>query len=63
MNVEQSVTVQCPYCAQSFEIMVDCSMEHQEYVEDCEVCCRPVTLVITVDSDGVPHVETRGEDV
>jgi hypothetical protein len=63
MNVEESVVVQCPYCAQNFEIMVDCSIEEQEYVEDCEVCCRPVTLVITVTPDGVPHVETRGEDV
>jgi hypothetical protein len=63
MNVEQTVVVQCPYCAQSFEVLVDCSIEQQEYIEDCEVCCRPVTLVVTVSSEGAVSVETRGEDV
>lgn len=63
MEVEQTVTVQCPYCAQSFEVLVDCSVEHQEYVEDCQVCCRPVSLVIDVSDDGEVTVQTRGEDV
>lgn len=63
MNIEESVSVLCPYCSQSFEVLVDCSIEEQELVEDCEVCSRPVTLVIRVGEDGVPQVETRGEDV
>ena len=63
MNVEQTVIVQCPYCAESFEVLVDCSIEQQEYIEDCEVCCRPVTLVVTVSDEGNVSVETRGEDV
>ncbi len=63
MNVEQTVIVQCPYCAESFEVLVDCSIEQQEYIEDCEVCCRPVTLVVIVSDEGNVSVETRGEDV
>ena len=63
MNVEQTVVVQCPYCAESFEVLVDCSIEQQEYIEDCEVCCRPVTLVVNVSPEGAVSVETRGEDV
>jgi hypothetical protein len=63
MNVEETVVVQCPYCAQSFEVLVDCSIEQQEYIEDCEVCCRPVTLVVNVSTEGAVSVETRGEDV
>ncbi|HWR00635.1 MAG TPA: CPXCG motif-containing cysteine-rich protein [Chlorobaculum sp.] len=63
MNVEQTVSVQCPYCSESFEVLVDCSIEQQEYIEDCEVCCRPVTLVVTVSDVGDVRVETRGEDV
>lgn len=63
MDYEQSVSVQCPYCGQIFEVLVDCSVEHQEYIEDCEVCCRPVSLVIDVTDDGSVNVETRGEDV
>ncbi|NTW51686.1 MAG: CPXCG motif-containing cysteine-rich protein [Chlorobiaceae bacterium] len=63
MNVEQTVMVQCPYCAESFEVLVDCSIGQQEYIEDCEVCSRPVTLVVNVSDDGNVSVETRGEDV
>jgi hypothetical protein len=63
MEIEQTVIVQCPYCAQTFEVLVDCSVEHQEYIEDCEVCCRPVTLIVDVAEDGFVSVATRSEDV
>ncbi len=63
MEIEQTVIVQCPYCGQTFEVLVDCSIEHQEYIEDCEVCCRPVSLVIDVAEDGSVSVQTIGEDV
>jgi len=63
MNTEQTVIVQCPYCAQNFEVLVDCSIEHQEYIEDCEVCNRPVELVVHVSPEGEIAVETRSEDV
>lgn len=63
MNTEQTVQVVCPYCAQSFEVLVDCSIEHQEYTEECGVCNRPVELVIDVLPDGDVAVSTRSEDV
>lgn len=63
MEIEQSVTVSCPYCGQNFEVLVDCSIAHQEYIEDCDVCYRPVTLVVDVDGDGEVSVQTISEDV
>jgi hypothetical protein len=63
MNTEETVVVMCPYCAQTFEVLVDCSIDHQEYIEDCEVCSRPVSLVIDVAEDGSVSVQTIGEDV
>ncbi len=54
--------VQCPYCWQSFEITVDCSIEHQMYTEDCEVCCRPILLDIQVDEFGGISVDARNEN-
>lgn len=57
-----SVRVQCPYCWEKFEIIVDCSVESQEYIEDCEVCCRPILLDINVDGDSKPEVVARGEN-
>ena len=54
--------IQCPSCGETIELVVDCSVVSQRYVEDCSVCCRPMNVNITVDADGVPHVEARGCD-
>jgi len=45
-------TVECPYCGEPFETMVDCSGGSQDYIEDCPVCCRPVEFRLEVDSEG-----------
>lgn len=34
----------------------------QEYVEDCEVCCRPWRVEVTYDEDGRPAVELFTDD-
>lgn len=62
MNTVEPASIQCPYCWEQIEIMVDCSVEQQQYTEDCEVCCRPIVMDISVDSDGMPLVEARTED-
>lgn len=56
-------SVQCPYCGESFETNVDASAGDQEYIEDCQVCCRPIVFSVATDDDGnVTRVETRRED-
>ena len=47
------VTVQCPYCGESFETAVDCSAGAFRYIEDCQVCCQPIELAGDVDDHGV----------
>jgi len=42
-------SIQCPYCGENISILVDCSVEEQSYIEDCEVCCRPINLWIHID--------------
>jgi hypothetical protein len=39
----------CPYCGESIEILVDDSVEQQNYIEDCSVCCCPIVFTITAD--------------
>ena len=34
--------VDCPYCGETFETLVDESAGAQDYIEDCEICCRPI---------------------
>ena len=62
MNSTESIYVDCPYCGERIEAIVDCSVEFQEYIEDCTVCCRPITFSAWVDSDGAVRVTTRDEN-
>jgi hypothetical protein len=34
---------------------------HQDYVEDCPVCCYPMTLHVDIDSDGEAHIQNEHE--
>jgi hypothetical protein len=34
----------CPYCWEKISMILECSDEEETYVEDCEVCCRPIVL-------------------
>ena len=44
--------ISCPYCGETITILVDDSLPEQQYVEDCQVCCRPIVIVVAVDLDG-----------
>ncbi len=61
MDLLQSVVVHCPYCGESLDIDVDCSIPEQSYIEDCQVCCRPIVLHASIE-DGQASVTTRHED-
>ena len=54
--MNESVSIQCPYCGESFEIAVDASGGSAEFVVDCEVCCRPMTVTVRVRGGEVEEV-------
>jgi len=39
----------CPVCLSTISMLVDTSVAQQQYVEDCEVCCRPLELNLQCD--------------
>ena len=55
--------VSCPYCGESVEIALDPgSGAHQQYVEDCYVCCRPWLVSVTYLEDGSAEVHVDAND-
>ncbi len=46
------VSVACPYCGEPFETRVDLSAGSAQYIEDCQVCCRPIQFHLRVDHEG-----------
>jgi hypothetical protein len=56
------VEISCPYCGESLDILLDASAGEQQYIEDCQVCCRPITLSVHLDDDGEPCVSAASEN-
>jgi hypothetical protein len=52
----------CPYCGEPISVLIDDSVADQNYVEDCQVCCRPILLGVSVDMDGDVVVTARSEN-
>lgn len=48
-QVERDIS--CPYCGEVITVLIDDSVPHQTYIEDCQVCCRPIEFDVWV-SDG-----------
>ena len=62
-TADTSAMLLCPYCGADVELLLDPGGEAvQEYVEDCEVCCRPWHLTVTWDDSGAATVHARTED-
>ena len=62
MNQIDINNVQCPYCGEMIEVLIDCSVPHQNYIEDCQVCCRPIIFDVSIEQDGIPYVLVSHED-
>ena len=56
------LSISCPYCGETITVLVDGSVEEQQYIEDCEVCCRPMDITATVRADGSLRVDVRREN-
>jgi hypothetical protein len=42
--LEATAEVSCPYCGETITLFLDLSVEEQAYIEDCSVCCQPMTV-------------------
>lgn len=60
---EEFVAVQCPYCGERLETRVDLTADEPSYIEDCQVCCRPIQFVLErADNGGLLSVKVQRID-
>jgi hypothetical protein len=53
----------CAYCGEESELAIDPGGGPvQQYIEDCEVCCRPLQLTVRWDEHGAARVEAVTDD-
>jgi len=63
MNDLLPATFPCAFCGEPNETLVDpTGGMRQVYTEDCQVCCRPNLLTITVGEEGEIVVEAEFEE-
>jgi hypothetical protein len=56
----QTESIQCPFCAQTFELEIDISAGTQTFVTDCEVCCRPMEVRVGCESGEISDLTVTG---
>lgn len=52
--LETTAEVTCPHCGETILLFLDLSVESQSYIEDCSVCCQPMTVSYSA-ADGELH--------
>lgn len=57
ISVDDSFLVTCPYCGEQVEIFIEPDIRGS-FVQDCEVCCNPWTVRVSVEGgERQVHVE------
>ena len=58
--MQVSETIQCPFCGQRFDLVLDTSVVEQRFTTDCEICCRPFEVVAECEPGEVLGVQVLG---
>lgn len=53
--LSEEIFFMCPYCWQRISMIFEKNQVMLDYIEDCEVCCRPISI------NYKPRESTEGE--
>ena len=59
--MNDSISLECPHCGESFSLAVDVSEGSAEFTVDCEVCCRPMTVAVRITDGEIEAVDVAAE--
>jgi len=54
--------VYCPYCGEALDVLIDHQEAGQQYIEDCQVCCKPIVFKLALNEMGDVSVSVHDED-
>jgi Cysteine-rich CPXCG len=58
--MENFERIECPFCGESFEVQIDPETGDQRFTTDCEICCRPMEVIVKCEDGKVASVEVAG---
>lgn len=62
MTERDEMVIDCPYCGEPLDVLVDTYSGAQEYYEDCSVCCQPILFVLAEDGQGEMYLDVKRDD-
>lgn len=62
MNLLIEKPIGCPYCGETIEVLIDPADLGQQYIEDCQVCCKPINFLISESVNGELEVSVYSDD-
>ena len=65
MQTDDVLNWVCQYCGEENQVWVDLTvLENQDFIEDCEICCRPNRILIKHDKENEEYIflESRPSD-
>ncbi|WP_296637137.1 CPXCG motif-containing cysteine-rich protein [Polaribacter sp.] len=57
--MEQEHFFQCPNCWEDISMILDSSVRQQTYIEDCEVCCNPIEITPSFETNELIGFEAQ----
>lgn len=58
-TLETTAEVSCPYCGETITLFLDLSVETQSYIEDCSVCCQPMTVSYAAEEGELANISVE----
>ncbi len=59
--LETTAEVMCPHCGEIITLFLDLSIDEQSYIEDCSVCCQPMTVSYSVAGGELQMVQVEAD--
>ncbi len=63
MELAVETRIHCPHCGENFALLIDTAQPEQTLVEDCTICCRPISLTIHCRPGEILEVAIEGENL
>jgi hypothetical protein len=53
--------IECPFCGETITVLVDPSVGAESYIEDCQVCCRPIRFTAVCEEGELVSLDVARE--
>jgi len=62
MDLIQGQDATCPHCGETIQLTLDLSVPEQSYIEDCPVCCKPMSVSYAAADGEVTDFSVEASD-